>query len=54
MLFTFSADGLIDTMRAEARGRTVNGNIVPTPWHGHFWRCERQHGMLIRLDGEMT
>jgi hypothetical protein len=37
MLFTFDERGLIDTVQAEARGRTVGGEVVPTPWQGRFW-----------------
>src|SRR3712207_7361598 len=40
MLFTFNERGLIDTVRAEARGRTVGGQVVPTPWQGRFWNYE--------------
>jgi hypothetical protein len=31
MLFRFSDNGLIASVRAEARGRTVAGKIIPTP-----------------------
>jgi uncharacterized protein DUF6920 len=52
MLFTFDDRGLIETVRAEARGRTVGGEIVPTPWRGSFWNYEERGGMLVPLDGE--
>ena len=32
MLFHFQEDGLIDTARAEARGRLVGGKITSAPW----------------------
>jgi hypothetical protein len=32
MLVTIDEAGLIETVRAEARGRMVSGTIVPTPW----------------------
>jgi hypothetical protein len=54
MLFTFGEEGLIDTVRAEARGRTVGGEIVPTPWHGRFWNYEERGGMRVPLDGEVA
>jgi hypothetical protein len=54
MLFTFDEQGLIDTVRAEARGRAVGGEIVPTPWQGRFWNYEVRGGMLVPLDGEVT
>jgi hypothetical protein len=28
LLFTFNTEGLIDSVRAERRGRTVNGKII--------------------------
>jgi len=53
MLFTFNEQGLIETVRAEARGRTVGGEVVPTPWQGHFWNYEERGGMRVPLDGEV-
>ena len=54
MLFTFNEQGLIDTVRADARGRTVGGRVVPTPWHGRFWNYGERSGMLVPLDGEVA
>lgn len=54
MLFTFNEQGLIDTVRADARGRTVSGNVIPTPWHGRFWNYDVRNGMLVPLDGEVA
>jgi hypothetical protein len=54
LLFTFNAQGLIDRVRAEARGRTVNGTTIPTPWGGHFWNYEKREHMLVPLDGEVS
>jgi hypothetical protein len=54
MLFTFDDQDLIDTVRAEARGRAVGGEIVPSPWRGRFWNYEERHGMLVPLDGEVA
>lgn len=53
MLFTFDESGLIESVRAEARGRTVGTSVVPTPWQGRFWNYERRGGMLVPLDGEV-
>lgn len=52
LLFRFGRDGLIDTVHAEARGRTVNGKAVPTPWRGRFWNYAFRDGMRIPLEGE--
>ncbi len=54
MLFTFDEQGLIHTVRAEARGRAVGGEVVPTPWRGRFWNYEERGGTLIPLDGEVA
>ena len=54
MLFTFDERGLVDTVRAEARGRTVRDEIVSTPWRGRFWNYEEHGGMLVPLDGEVA
>ncbi len=51
--FRFNADGLIDTVHAEARGRTVGKRIVPTPWQGRFWNYQTRSGMLVPLEGEV-
>lgn len=54
LLFRFGADGLIDTVRAEARGRTIGGKTVPTPWQGRFWNYALRDGMQVPLDGEVA
>jgi hypothetical protein len=54
MLFTFDEQGLIETVSTEARGRSVNGEFVPAPWHGRFWNYEERGGMLVPLDGEVA
>lgn len=54
LLFRFNTDGLIDTVRAEARGRTVGGTVVPTPWQGRFWNYAIRDGMRVPLDGEVA
>ncbi len=54
MLFTFTEQDLIDSVQTEARGRTVGGEIIPTPWYGRFWNYEERHGMQVPLDGEVA
>ncbi len=54
LLFTFTQEGLIDTVRAEARGRTVGGTVIPTPWLGRFWNYEERGNMRVPLDGEVA
>jgi len=54
MLFTFDEQGLMETARAKSRGRTVDGNGVPTPWLCRFWSYEERGGMRVPLDGEVA
>lgn len=52
LLVQFDAAGRIDTVRADARGRTVGDRIEPTPWQGRFWNYAERGGLRIPLDGE--
>ena len=52
LLFRFNQDGLIATVRADARGRTVGGTVVPTPWHGRYWNYAIREGLRVPLEGE--
>lgn len=55
MRFTFGEHGLIDTVRAEERGRMVSGKLVPTPWRGRFWNYEaRRHAGAVRRRGSVV
>ncbi len=54
LLFRFNKDGLIDTVRAEARGRMMAGTTVPVPWLCRFWNYAIRDGMRVPLDGEVS
>jgi hypothetical protein len=54
MLFTFDERGLIETVWAEARGRAVGGEVVPTPWRGRFRNYEERGGMRVPMSGEVA
>lgn len=54
LLFCFNADGLIGSVRAEARGRAVNGTVVPTPWEGRMWGYEWRGGMYVPMQAEVA
>jgi hypothetical protein len=54
LLFRFDKDGLITSVRAEARGRTVQGKVVPTPWEGRWRNYEAREGMRVPLEGEVA
>jgi hypothetical protein len=52
--FGFTAEGLIETVRAEARGRAVGEDVIPTPWEGRWSHYAERDGMLIPLTGEVA
>ncbi len=54
MTFTFGADGLIESVRADKRGRLVGGKVVPTPWEGCWAEYRRVDGMCIPTTGEVA
>lgn len=54
LLFRFDGDGLIDTVRAESRGRMAGGKVVPTPWEGRFWDYAVHDGMRVPREGEVS
>ncbi len=54
LLFRFNADNLIESMRAEARGRTVAGAVIPTPWEGRWSNYALRDGLRIPLAGEVA
>lgn len=54
MTFGFGGDGLIETIRAEDRGRTADGRIIPTPWEGRMFDYQRRDGVLIPVQGEVA
>lgn len=54
LLFRFNAEGLIDTVRAEARGRTMGGKAVSMPWEGRLWNYALRDGMRVPLEAEVS
>jgi hypothetical protein len=50
LVFQFNAEGVIATMRAEARYRD---KLTAMPWCGRFWNYSVRNGMLIPLEGEV-
>lgn len=52
--FSFGADGMIASVRSPARGRTLSGKRVPTPWEGRWWGVQQRGGMRIPLSGEVA
>ncbi len=54
LLFRFNADGLIDTVYAEARDRVADGKTVSAPWQGRFWNYAERDGMRVPLNGEVA
>ena len=54
LVFRFDEDGLVEGVRAQARGRTAGGKIIPTPWVGRFWDYQKVDGMLVPFGGEVA
>jgi hypothetical protein len=54
LLFRFNTDGLIDSLRAEARGALIDGVNVPTPWEGRWSYYELRDGMRVPIAGEVA
>ena len=54
LLFRFNAESLIDTVRAEARERVVDGKTATAPWQGRYWRYAIKNGMRVPQEGEVA
>jgi hypothetical protein len=54
LTFSFAPDGLTESVRAEARGRIVDGKTIPTPWEGRWSNYAQQNGMLVPMIGEVA
>jgi hypothetical protein len=54
LTFHFDADGTMRSVRAEARGRTVGGRIVMTPWEGRWSDVQLRDGMRVPMAGEVA
>jgi hypothetical protein len=54
LVFRFRADGLIESVRSEDRGRIVRGQTIPTPWEGRWSDYAERDGMRIPLSGEVA
>jgi hypothetical protein len=54
LVFTFNAEGAIDTIHAEGRYRTVGNTLVLMPWEVKVWGYTVRHGMYIPLEGSVA
>ena len=54
LVFSFDDAGVISAVRAEDRGRILNGVVTPTPWEGRWSRHEMCDGMCIPMEGEVA
>lgn len=53
--FHFGADGLLEVVRADARGRSSGGKIIPTPWEARVANYyPHRDGFLVPLEGEVA
>ena len=51
--FFFGADGLVNRVFSEARGRAVDGKTIPTPWQGRWLEYAERAGMRVPVSGEV-
>lgn len=54
LLFRFGDNGLPESVRAETRGRTVGGTVVPTPWEGRWMDYREVQGVRVPSRGEVA
>jgi hypothetical protein len=54
LLFRFDADGLMESVRAEARGRLVGKTATLAPWEGRWSDYRVQDGMRVPFTGEVA
>ena len=54
LLFRFNQAGLIDSVRAEARGAMVGGKVVMMPWECSLSGYEVRNGMTVPTTGEAS
>ncbi len=54
LLFRFDADGLMASVRAEARGRMVGQVTTMAPWEGRWSDHRLQDGMRVPFTGEVA
>lgn len=52
MLFSFSAAGLIESVRAEARGAVVGNKVVMMPWECGVSNYQQREGVRVPMSGE--
>jgi hypothetical protein len=52
MRFAFGPGGLIESVRADARGAMVDGKVVMLPWEGRMSNYQERAGMRVPLTGE--
>jgi hypothetical protein len=52
--FRFSPDGLVSSVRAATRPRTVGAMNVPTPWEGRWADYGPRNGMRVPTSGEVA
>lgn len=54
LTFTFAENGMMAAVRADARGRTVGGKVVMTPWEGRWSDPQTRDGMRVPMTGEVA
>lgn len=53
LVFRFDDQGLVESVRAGSRDRTIGGRLVPTPWLGRWGAYQVRDGMRVPTEGEV-
>jgi hypothetical protein len=54
LTFRFGDDGLVESVRAQSRGRTAGDQVEMLPWECRVWEYEPQDGMRVPRYGEVS
>jgi hypothetical protein len=54
LAFAFRDDGLVESVRARARGRSVGKRVIPTPWEVRLSDYRRGDGPCVPYAGEVA
>jgi hypothetical protein len=54
LLFVFGDDGLVELVRAEARGREVRGKLVLQPWEGRLSKPQARGPYTVPHEGTVA
>lgn len=54
LVYHFNDEGLVESVFAESRARTVGKSFALTPWQGKFWDYQSVNGILVPHQAEVA